>query len=90
MLVFDCFGLLLFAIDFCPFLFYTFFKAGIDKSMEWSMVPACPSLMCFFNRGNTEGINSSKNLFDDCVCFVIYMKICVRTDFVVLGEFVVR
>ena len=25
-----------------------------------SMIPACPSLMCSFNRGNTEGTNSSK------------------------------
>ena len=29
-----------------PFLY--FFKSGIDKSTEWSMIPACPSLMCFF------------------------------------------
>ena len=24
------------------------------------MIPTCPSLMCFFNRGNTEGTNPSK------------------------------
>ena len=52
---------------FCPFLFYTFFKSGIDKSTEWSMMPACPSLLCFFNRGDTEGTNSSKIL---CPMFV--------------------
>ena len=45
---------------FCPFLFDTFLKSGIDKSTEWSMVPASPTLMCFFNRGNTEWTNSSK------------------------------
>ena len=37
------FFLLLLAI---PFLY--FLKSGIDKSMEWSTIPACPSLMCFF------------------------------------------
>ena len=49
---------------FCPFLFLYFFfsESGIDKSTEWSTIPACPSLMCFFNRGDTEGTNSSKNL----------------------------
>ena len=55
----------------CPFLFYTFLKSGIDKSTEWSKIPACPSLMCFFNRGDTEGTNSSKVLSDVCVCFVL-------------------
>ena len=57
---------------FCPFLFfffffYTFLKSGIDKSTEWSTIPACPSLMCFYNRGDTEGTNSSKKL---CFMFV--------------------
>ena len=27
--------------------FSLFFKSRIDKSTEWSMIPACPSLMCF-------------------------------------------
>ena len=31
-----------------PFLkFYTLKKSGIDKSTEWSTIPARPSLMCF-------------------------------------------
>ena len=34
---------------------YTFQKSGIVKVTEWSTIPAWPSLMCFFNRGNTEG-----------------------------------
>ena len=42
--------------------FYTFLKSGIDKSTEWSMIPACPSLTCFFNRGDTKRTNSSKIL----------------------------
>ena len=64
--------------------FFTFFRSGIDKSIEWSTIPACPSLMCFFNRGYTEGTNSStKKLFDVCVCF---LYICVRTDFLFLDN----
>ena len=62
---------------FCPFLFfYTFFKSVIDKSTEWSTIPACPSLMCFFNRGDTEGTNSSETL---CLMFVyvlFYVNLC--------------
>ena len=53
--------------------FYTFLKSGIDKSTEWSTIPACPSRMCFFfffNRGNTEGTNSSKIL---CLMFVYFL-----------------
>ena len=64
-----------------PFLY--FFKIGIDKSTEWSMIPVCPSLMCFFNRSDTEGTNSSKSL---CLMFMFcFMQICVGTNFVVYG-----
>ena len=53
---------------FCPFLFHTLKKkSGIDKSVEWSMVSACPSLACFFNRGNTEGTNFSQKNCLMCV-----------------------
>ena len=38
---------------FIPVLY--FLKSGIAKSTEWSMIPACPSLICFVNRGNTKG-----------------------------------
>ena len=35
------------------------------------MIPACPSLMCFFNRDDTEWTNSFlKIVFDVCVCLV--------------------
>ena len=44
------------------FFFYPFLKSVIDKSTEWSMLPACPSLVCFFNRCNIEGTNSFKIL----------------------------
>ena len=51
------------------FLFLnSFLKSGIDKSTEWSMIPVCPSLMCFFNRGDTEGTNSSEIL-----CLIVYV-----------------
>ena len=56
-----------------PFSYLSFFKSGIDKLTEWSMIPACPSLMCFFNRGNTEGTNSLKIL---CYMFVYVCYIC--------------
>ena len=29
-----------------------------EEHVQWSMIPVCPSLMCFFNRGNTEGTGS--------------------------------
>ena len=53
--------------------FNTFLKSDIDKSTEWSTIPACPSLMCFFNRGGTEGTNSSKILFSMFVYVLFYI-----------------
>ena len=52
-----------------------FFIASVHWT-EWSTIPACPSLMCFFNRGDTEGTNSSKIL---CLMFVyvlFYVNLC--------------
>ena len=48
-----------------PFLYIFLFKSGIDKSTEWTTIPACPIALCasfffFFNRGNTEGTNRRK------------------------------
>ena len=57
--------------------FILFFKSGIDKSTEWSTIPACPSLMCFFfNRGDTEGTNSSKILCSMFVYVLFYVNLC--------------
>ena len=71
---------------YIPFL-YLKKKSGIDKSTEWFTMPACPSLMRFFNRGNTVGTNSSKIL---CLMFVyVLFYVYVGSDFVVWGEFVV-
>ena len=58
------------------FFFYTFLKSGIDKSTEWSTIQVCPSLLCLFNRGNTEGTHSLKIL---CLMFVyvlLYVSLC--------------
>ena len=55
------------------------------STTKWPMIPACPSLVCFFNKDKTEGTNSSKNfVFDVCVFFCL-VWVCVRTDFVVWG-----
>ena len=49
-------------------LFFKFFLSGIVKSTEWSTIPVCPNLLCFFfNSGNTEGTKSSKK---NCLMFV--------------------
>ena len=58
------------------FLILFFFKSGIDKSTEWSTIPACPSLMCFFNRGDTERTNSSKILCPMFVYVLFYVGLC--------------
>ena len=52
--------------DCCyPFLFS--FNLVLINYTEWSMIPACPSLMCSFNRGYIEGTNF-KNL-----CLIVYV-----------------
>ena len=56
--------------------FILFLKSGIDKSTEWSTIPACPSLMCFFNRGDTEGTNSWKILCPMFVYVLFYVNLC--------------
>ena len=56
-----------------PFFKILFFKFGVDKSREWSTIPACSGLMCFFNRGNTKGTHSWKML---CLMFV-YVNVVV-------------
>ena len=61
---------------FCPFLFYTFLKSGIDKLTEWSTIPGCPSLLCFFNRGDTEETKSLKILCSMFVYVLCYVNLC--------------
>ena len=58
------------------YLFYTFLKSGIDKSTEWSTIPACLALCAFFNRGDTEGTNSSKMLCPMFVYVLFYVYSC--------------
>ena len=74
--VMHLYDILEFFIAFVHCFCILFQKSGIDKSMEWSTIPACPSLMCSFNRGDTEGTNSSKIL---CLMFVyvlFYVNLC--------------
>ena len=33
------------------------FNMALINQPEWSMIPACPSSVCSFNKGNTEGTN---------------------------------
>ena len=57
--------------------FVLFFKSGFDKSTEWSTIPACPGLMCFFNICDTEGTKSSEK--KNCLKFVyvlFYVNLC--------------
>ncbi len=57
-----------------PFL--RFFKICIDKLTEWSTIPACTSLTCFINRGDTDGTNSSKILCSMFVYVLFYINLC--------------
>ena len=54
-----------------PFDF--FYSVTMRMSAAYEKVPACPSLMCFFTRGNTEGTNSSKIL---CLMFEYFFVLC--------------
>ena len=65
--IYMLFFLLLLSIPF----FIPFLNLVLIILTEWSTIPACPSLMCFFNMGDTEGTNSSKILCSMFVCFVL-------------------
>ena len=41
--------------------------------------------MCFFNRGDTEGTNSSKTLCSMFVCVLFYVNLCTGLIFVCVG-----
>ena len=43
--------------------------------MECSTIPACPSHMYFFNRGDTEGTHSSKILCSMFVYVLFYVNL---------------
>ena len=58
------------------FFILFFLKSGIDKSTEWSTIPACPGLMCFFNRGDTRETNSSKIMCSIFVYVLLYINLC--------------
>ena len=56
--------------------FFILKKSGIDKSTEWSTIPACPSLMCIFFL--TGVIPKGLILRKFCVrCFcMFYVNLC--------------
>ena len=43
--------------------------------MEWSNIPACPSLICFFDKG--IGTNSLRLALD--ICGFVFCNICALT-----------
>ena len=53
----------------CNMIFFSVHFFIINK-LEWLMIPACPGLMCSFNKGNTEGTNSSK-ICIWCLCMYV-------------------
>ena len=77
--VMHLYDILEFFIAFVHCFCILFQKSGIDKSMEWSTIPACPSLMCSFNGGDTEGTNSSKIL---CPMFLYVFFVVFLCKFV--------
>ena len=74
--VLHLYNIFLFFIASVHSLLILFYKSGIDKSTEWSTILACPSLMSFFNRGDTEGTNSSKILCPMFVYVLFYVNLC--------------
>ena len=47
---------------YCYYYYYYYYycRFFIFYYTKWSMIPACPGLMCSFNRGDIEGTSSSK------------------------------
>ena len=74
--VMNLYNILEFFIASVHSFFYTLFKSGIDKSTEWSTIPACPSLMYFFNRCDTDGTYSSKILCPMFVYVLFHVNLC--------------
>ena len=55
---------------FCPFLFNVFLSPGVRRN---GLLPACPSLICFLNKGSIEGTALISDLFDVCVCMFCFI-----------------
>ena len=71
-------SLFFFLSFFFPFLSPSSSVLVLKTLTEWSTIPACPSLMCSFNSGNTEGTDSSK-MCVWCLC-VFFFLLCLCTD----------
>ena len=64
-----------------------FLKSGVEKLTEWSMVPACLSLMCFFNRGNFQREYFFKNFVSRLCTFCYICKFVSGLTLWFLGNF---
>ena len=56
--------------------FSSFFKSGIDKSTEWSTIPACPSLMCFLTGAIPKGLLLRKICVQRFMYVLFYVNLC--------------
>ena len=56
--------------------FILFLNLVLINQRNGPRIPVCPSLMCFFNRGDTEGTNSSKLLCPMFVYVLCYVNLC--------------
>ena len=62
-----------FFIASVPFLILLL-KSGLDKSMERSTIPACPSLVCFFlTEEIPKGLILENFVFEVCVCMFCFL-----------------
>ena len=56
--------------------FILFLKSGVDKSTEWSTIPACPSVTCLFflTQAMPKGLILQQKII---LMFVyVYFKLC--------------
>ena len=57
----------------------------MDRNMsinwtEWSTIPACPSFVCFFNKGSIEETNNYPKLCVWYLCMRVLFYICLGTE----------
>ena len=67
-LIFGCF------YCFCPFLFIFLFSLALINWMEWSVIPAHPSLYAFVTRTVSKGRELFKTLCLMLVCVCVVFK----------------
>ena len=71
----SCIYILIYHINcFCPFLSTLFLNLIWINYPEWSTIPACPSLMCSFDRGDNywrDSLVENVCLMFVYICFVL-------------------